>query len=124
MHTNKHTEELEEDNQLELGVGHRLAFREFGAIMGIKCYEDLRDQDYWKFWIQKIMKVWRQAGQVPTPTGEMVTLPNLQKLAPITLVMFCAALEPGGELSLDIICCRWADTYASLPEGILLRVLA
>ena len=93
-----HTGELEEDKELELAVGHRLAFREFGAVMGLKCYDDLREQDYWKFWIGKVMKVWRQAGQVPTPSAEVATMPTLQKLAPITLVMFCAALEPGGGL--------------------------
>lgn len=96
-HADGASENLDEDHELDLGIGHRLAFREFGSIMGIKCY-DLRNQDYWKFWIQKVMNTWRKAGQVPTPTGEMVTLPKLQKLAPITLVMFCAAVEPGGGL--------------------------
>jgi hypothetical protein len=78
--------------------GHRLAFREFGSVMGLKCYDDAKS-DYWMRWIGKLTGAWKEAGQVPTPRSEMLALPKMGKLAPITLIMYCAAVCPGGEIS-------------------------
>lgn len=50
-------------------------------------------------WIGKLTGAWKEAGQVPTPRSEMLALPKMGKLAPITLVMYCAAVCPGGEIS-------------------------
>ncbi|KAF8247131.1 hypothetical protein K440DRAFT_654902 [Wilcoxina mikolae CBS 423.85] len=89
---------LDGDGELSLDCGHRLAFREFGSVLGLKCYDDAKS-DYWMRWIGKLMSTWKEAGQVPTPRSEMLELQKLGKLAPITLVMYCAAVCPGGEFS-------------------------
>ncbi|KAI6090336.1 hypothetical protein F4821DRAFT_275037 [Hypoxylon rubiginosum] len=64
---------------------YRLAFREFGACMGIKCYEDdpakpLHDS------VQVVLDAWE--GKVLKGADE--------DLRPINLVMYAAALIPGG----------------------------
>ncbi|RDL37529.1 putative l-ascorbic acid binding protein [Venustampulla echinocandica] len=62
----------------------RLAFREFGTTLGVKCfsrdeYLDKRADDVVKFW------------------GDEMTGATPEDLKPITLVMYAAALIPGGE---------------------------
>lgn len=72
---------------------HRLAFREFGACLGIKCYEEglesLMDG------VQTVMDVWERKMIEEGGEDEVD-----QDLRPINLVMYAAALIPGGKCSL------------------------
>lgn len=92
----KTTDELFEDGHLEQALEYRLAFREFGTCLGIKCY-------------------YREGAQPSEPTSaellaraeeiiaawekyiESATTP--EDLRPITRVMYATALVPGGELT-------------------------
>ena len=81
-----------------MDCGHRAAFREFGGVMGLKCYKEFDEGDYWKHWVDKVLSQWRRAGVIPIPSGRLAQLPRVKKLGPITGVMFAAALIPGGEI--------------------------
>lgn len=63
-------------------VSHRLAFREFGAFLGLECYgigEELRKP------LSAVIAFWQSAVEDATD----------EDLRPITLVMYAAALIPG-----------------------------
>ncbi|KAI0377077.1 hypothetical protein F5Y04DRAFT_264992 [Hypomontagnella monticulosa] len=67
--------------------GYRLAFREFGACLGIKCYvndpsQSLRDDT------NRVLEAWE---------GKLLSAAD-EDLRPINLTMYAAALIPGGEL--------------------------
>ncbi len=71
---------------LDRSPQHRLAFREFGTCLGIGCYggdEHLASRAV------AVVNFWEQY-------MEEVTADDLR---PITLVMYAAALIPGGELN-------------------------
>ncbi|KAL5350689.1 hypothetical protein ACLOAV_004258 [Pseudogymnoascus australis] len=67
-------------------VPHRLAFREFGALMGAKCYTD--DANVVAL-VDSVIEVW---GDFIDSTAE--------ELKPITMVMYGAALIPTGMIPL------------------------
>jgi hypothetical protein len=89
---------IEEDGGLGLGAGHRIAFREFGAVMGLKCCWESQGA-YWQMWIRQVMEAWEEEELVPTPKGNVPELPKLGKVSPITGVMYCAAINPGGKFA-------------------------
>jgi hypothetical protein len=79
------TDSLYEDEEYFKGrTSYRLAFREFGTCMGIRCHD--RGQE-WIERYERIMSIWDK--------------PDLMKSTPkqlqaITMVMFASALIPGG----------------------------
>lgn len=68
----------------------RLAFREFGTCMGLKCYGITGDEDLERK-VEAVLRFWERCLDGSTEDD----------LRPISLVMFAAALIPGGEFSLD-----------------------
>lgn len=80
----------------EAGIKRRLAFREFGTVLGIRCA--LYEEPGWDREAEKIIGTWEDAGVVPEPKDEAAGNANASAdLAPITLVMYAAALDPGGK---------------------------
>jgi hypothetical protein len=67
-------------------VPHRLAFREFGALMGAKCYTN--DADVIAL-TDSVIEVW----------GNFLNT-TVEELKPITMVMYSAALLPTGMISM------------------------
>jgi hypothetical protein len=103
---------MEENDELDVDCGHRVAFREFGSVLGLKCYDEYTSQDYWNYWIEKLLSAWRRVGLVPIPkkrpAAELIGQPKVRKnLTPITEVMFCAAIIPGGKWSGWFACLDW-----------------
>lgn len=83
--------QLELHGEFDNAIGYRLAFREFGTVMGVKCHDEFASQQYWRpRWINKVLFAWKAVGVVPTPKPRLKTT-----LIPITEVMYCAALVPG-----------------------------
>ena len=83
----------------EYPLQHRLAFREFGTCLGIKCALSVStefDEDLDAL-ADEILDRWEQSGV--GPKGDDVTNDALQRqgLRPITKVMYAAALIPGGQ---------------------------
>jgi hypothetical protein len=77
---------LKEDGGiLERNPQYRLAFREFGTCLGIDCYGA---DEYLASRATAVVKFWEEY-------MEEVTADDLR---PISLVMYAAALIPGGEL--------------------------
>ncbi|GME52677.1 uncharacterized protein LTHEOB_8986 [Neofusicoccum parvum] len=70
------------------GVRRRLASREFGTVLGIRCA--LAHDPGWEEAAEKIVKIWEDAGVAPDPEEN-----TSADLMPITLVMYAAAVEPG-----------------------------
>ena len=66
---------------------HRLAFREFGTCLGIGCYGG---DEYLASRAAAVVKFWEEYMKEVTADD----------LRPISLVMYAAALIPGGELKL------------------------
>ncbi|EON61868.1 hypothetical protein W97_01086 [Coniosporium apollinis CBS 100218] len=85
--------ELFEEGYFERPVRRRLAFREFGTAMGMRCAMEGRE---WDEKAERITGAWERAGVVPTPDGSGAAGMNAEdELVPITLVMYAAALIPG-----------------------------
>jgi hypothetical protein len=89
----------------------RLAFRDFGALVGLGCFDD--DDEYLIARAELIMAMWekRMAKMVP------------EDLRPITMVMYSAALLPTGKeclvrrsLSLKLTCMAAFRKNAIRPE--------
>lgn len=77
---------FEKDGYLQLSMWYRLAFRDFGACMGIGCYGG---DDHLQDCAAEIVSSWeKHMSQTP---GD---------LRPITKVMYAAALIPGGRFPL------------------------
>lgn len=80
----------------------RLAFREFGTCLGIRCGAALEaaEKEVWEQRADSIVSAWEKTGAVPVP--EEKTRPSDHNsddhLMPITLVMYAAALIPGGKI--------------------------
>lgn len=74
---------LDEKRYTERSLRHRLAFREFGALMGLGCYGY---DDYLQSRKESIIGMWE---------GRMNDL-TTEDLVPITMVMYSAALLPTG----------------------------
>lgn len=78
-------------------IDRRLAFREFGLALGLRCGLVPRD----KKWVEKaasVVTAWENAGLVPEMKAKNEAGLNAEEdLLPITNVMYAAALIPGGE---------------------------
>lgn len=76
-----------ETHYLDVPVGQRMAFREFGTCLGIGVHPspDLKPI------AKQIITSWEEAGRVPIP----ISNPEWEGLEPIDLVMYAAALCPG-----------------------------
>lgn len=93
---------LFDDGYLDEPTAYRLAFREFGTCVGLKCYLERHrttlvsdDVQYWEANMDKILATW-DAGR-----GDLVPLARTstpEKMVPITLVMYASALVPGAFL--------------------------
>lgn len=80
----------------------RLAFREFGTCLGIKCAAILasspeENQDLIGL-ADDILDEWEEAGIEGGGDGKLDAVIKRQGLRPITKVMYATALIPGGEL--------------------------
>lgn len=69
----------------------RLAFRDFGTVLGVKCHKG-GEVDGSTTLADKIVKGWESHEAVPVPRKGAV----MDRLEPITLVMYATALNPGG----------------------------
>lgn len=90
---------LFEDGYYDQSRSYRLAFREFGMGLGIRCHTETRENlqglspeevNEWGVYTEKILSTWEpdiELGSTHTPAS----------LVPITLVMYTTALIPGGE---------------------------
>lgn len=56
---------LVEVGHFKRDVRRRLAFREFGTVLGIRCA--LAHEPWWEQQAEEIMKTWEDAGVVPVP---------------------------------------------------------
>lgn len=92
------------DRYFEHPVQQRLAFREFGTCMGVVCASDwpiLRDKKLPALH-SLILRQWENAGVgcstrvTQMSVGAMRAIQR-QGLRPITMVMYAAALLPGGK---------------------------
>lgn len=72
---------------LDRSPGRRLTFREFGTCLGIGCYGN---DEYLASKAVAVVKFWEEYMEEETADD----------LRPITLVMYAAALIPGGELNI------------------------
>jgi len=84
-------EGLFEKKYFEGNRKERLAFREFGTVLGVKCAlgRDLASK------AEAIIKDWEAEGVVPVPTSAVQNSNATANLYPITAVMYAAALIPG-----------------------------
>ncbi|KEF60936.1 uncharacterized protein A1O9_02500 [Exophiala aquamarina CBS 119918] len=77
--------------------GQRLAFREFGTALGVRCLLSTDSQAPPGSELgelpQRICKTWEEVGLVPVPTSQQKE--TMAELMPITAVMYAAALFPG-----------------------------
>ncbi|KAF8511072.1 hypothetical protein BU17DRAFT_77574 [Hysterangium stoloniferum] len=75
-------------------IQERLAFREFGTALGLRCVASERvrnsttEEDIYRTWAAHIVRKWENAGFVP-PFKDIGVEDD------INLVMYCAAVEPG-----------------------------
>ena len=76
---------FDERRYTERTLPNRLAFREFGALLGVKCY-GMNDQCL-QARMKSIMTLWEKRMEEMTP----------EDLRPITMVMYSAALLPTGK---------------------------
>ena len=102
--TDREVDELAvEDRYFEHPVNHRLAFREFGTCMGVGCVADvevIQDRRLPSLRAQ-IIRQWENAGvgHQPVDVGLAAAVRKAvqrQGLKPITMVMYAAAVLPGG----------------------------
>ena len=94
-----------EDRYFDHPVYRRLAFREFGTCMGVGCASYIQTIQDRKLPAlrSRIIKQWEKAGigaQAGDPQLSAAVRKVVQKqgLKPITMVMYAAALLPGGEI--------------------------
>ncbi|KUI72949.1 hypothetical protein VM1G_08256 [Cytospora mali] len=85
------TMKLFDSGYFDRDIERRLAFREFGTALGIRC--QCEDQDGWVDRADTITTMWRDAGLLEGGWKSRVNTDH--DLAPITLVMYAAALVPG-----------------------------
>lgn len=82
----------DEGGYFDMPTRARLAFREFGTCLGIRTATSGSD---WDARADKITSTWEKEGLVPEPEGEKPGRSAMDKLLPITLVMYATALIPG-----------------------------
>jgi hypothetical protein len=91
-----HLDKLFSQGYFDSPIRRRLAFREFGTCLGIRCGIS---EKRWDDRAEKITSTWESAGTVPTPDENVHAVAGrnaAEDLLPITLVMYAAALNPGG----------------------------
>jgi hypothetical protein len=89
--------ELFEEGYFDMPMKRRLAFRECGTCLGIGAATEGED---WSERREKITQAWEETGVVPDPDLERDGAAGSNAMAdlqPITLVMYAAALNPGGK---------------------------
>lgn len=87
------------DRYFEHPVERRLAFREYGTCLGVKCALLLSDEDEDDDLAElaaDIIKQWDEAGGGSSDEGQVDYVLRWQR-QPITQVMYAAALVPGGK---------------------------
>lgn len=88
--------ELWESAHFRRSTGRRLAFRDFGFVLGIKCGLLSRDGGTWSERVNSVLQAWEASGLVPEVQADHTAGINGEEdLHPITLVMYAAALVPG-----------------------------
>jgi len=94
-------ESLFEKKYFEGNRKERLAFTDFGTVLGIKCAlgQKLGSK------AEAVVKDWEAEGVVPVPTTVVENSSANEKLFSITAVMYAAALIPGGSY-LPFLTCR------------------
>ncbi len=88
----------DEEKYFEAPTRFRLAFREYGTCLGVHCLlsqasaEASSDEEkrYWSALLDEVHGAWH-----PSVERDPPLVPR--KLQPITLVMYAAALYPGGK---------------------------
>ncbi|KAG8984929.1 hypothetical protein FRB90_005047 [Tulasnella sp. 427] len=89
---------VESKTTLARPTSRRLAFREFGTALGLKCCIDLARQHGLEALPDDLCREWEETGLVPEPTAERKKAmegSRLAELMPITQVMYASALVPG-----------------------------
>jgi len=79
----------------DIEAGKRLPFRDFGTAMGIKCYDYSKSSAVWEGISEMILLAYSD------PETGVMAGDNQDGLKAINLVMYAAALEPGGESRKD-----------------------
>lgn len=91
-------EDFWESAHFRRSTSQRLAFRDFGLALGIKCGLSTRDQKKWTERADSVLKAWEESGLVPESRADHTAGINAEEdLRPISMVMYAAALIPGGE---------------------------
>lgn len=96
----------EDSGLMKRGASGRLAFREFGACLGISCF---RGDEYLKSRVAAILDFWE---------GRLKQDPD-EDLRPISHVMYAAAVYVGGTLVYAVCACGSADTLIAFRKGYL-----
>ncbi|KAG8947956.1 hypothetical protein FRC04_010153 [Tulasnella sp. 424] len=89
---------VDSKSYFERPASRRLAFREFGTAMGLRCCSDLARELQLEGLADEISREWETFGLVPEPTPEKKKAmqgSRLAELMPITQVMYASALVPG-----------------------------
>lgn len=86
------TERLFDAGYFDRGLRRRLAFREFGTCLGMRCAGEGTE---WEGRCRKIIEAWEGTGLVPEPKNAMADAGRnaAEDLVPISLVMYAAALN-------------------------------
>jgi hypothetical protein len=92
----------------------RLAFREFGTCVGIKTALAGEPNTRFEIIASKILESWEKDMDVSSSD-------EMDDLGPINLVMYAAALKPGGMFDYWTSLHQWILTFSSFSEGILRR---
>jgi hypothetical protein len=89
---------FEVDRYLSRNIKYRLAFREFGTSLGIKCHsEKSSDKERaidLKSYSDAVLSAWEPYMEISLSPRETSLTP--EDLRPITRVMYSSALIPGG----------------------------
>ncbi|KAI1784534.1 hypothetical protein LXA43DRAFT_1122544 [Ganoderma leucocontextum] len=89
---------IEEQKYFDAPTRFRLAFREFGTCLGVRCHRSTAAEDaaaekekaYWDQFVEKVATTWAPSLEKQPPAVKL-------KLQSITMVMYAAALVPGGK---------------------------
>lgn len=93
--------QLWEEGYFDRNTKKRLAFREFGTALGMRCGSG---GDDWERRAEQLTMTWDKAGLVLIPErGNAAGMNAEDDLLPITKTMYAAGLIPGGEFN-DLMC--------------------
>jgi len=103
--------ELWDGGYFKTWMGRRLAFREFGTCLGMQC--GIGGEE-WETRARDITQMWEKTGVVPRPKQESkeAGYNASDDLQPINLVMYAAALNPGGTSNVS-------RTFVAVMESIV-----